>query len=292
MIIAVFAGACWCDVYWPLAGRGGLWLLPLALLVAALASAEIAPLVFHSLSRWQLWALGLGNVLIVAAGAMPMYDDRFAADSAIGRLGWAWLAFTAAMAVAFAEQMRTYRSGEPAISRIGRTVLALAYVGGLMSFIAALRGYGESSVGLLALLSMITAVKMADIGAYAVGRLFGGRIFGTRMAPVLSPKKTFEGACGGIIGACLGSWLTLAVIGPRLTEGYSAPVWWAWLTYGVAIALSGMFGDLAESLLKREAGAKDSSTWLPGLGGVLDLMDSILFAAPVAYLIWATGVLG
>ena len=65
---------------------------------------------------------------------------------------------------------------------------------------------------------------------------------------------------------------------------------WRWIVFGLAVGAAGLLGDLAESLLKRDAGRKDSSPWMPGFGGVLDLLDSILFAAPVAYLCWATGL--
>jgi phosphatidate cytidylyltransferase len=81
------------------------------------------------------------------------------------------------------------------------------------------------------------------------------------------------------------------LIRPALGLSAPAPDTWRWIVYGVVIAIAGMFGDLAESLLKREAGVKNSSTWMPGLGGVLDVLDSILFAAPIAYACWAFGLL-
>ena len=65
--------------------------------------------------------------------------------------------------------------------------------------------------------------------------------------------------------------------------------WWWFLVYGIAVTLAGMIGDLAESLLKRDAQIKDSSSWLPGLGGVLDVIDSLVFAAPVSFVIWLIG---
>jgi phosphatidate cytidylyltransferase len=71
----------------------------------------------------------------------------------------------------------------------------------------------------------------------------------------------------------------------------AAPAW-GWLAYGLIVGVAGMLGDLAESLIKRDLGRKDSSDWMPGFGGVLDVLDSILFAAPVAYLCWALGLVG
>jgi phosphatidate cytidylyltransferase len=116
------------------------------------------------------------------------------------------------------------------------------------------------------------------------------------MAPVLSPKKTWEGAAGGLIAGALGSWAFFAVATQvLLTESQvsGGELWWPrCLAYGSVLAVVGLVGDLAESLLKRDVGAKDSGRGLPGLGGVLDVIDSPLAAAPVAYLCWALGLLG
>ena len=294
VIIAIFAACCWLDLTYPLAGIGGPWLMPLGLLVTVLATAEVCSLIFRRLTRLHLVMLTIGNVLIFSGAALPGYIPALENDSAMGHLGIPMMLFSLATCIAFGEQMRTYRSGEQAISRLGRTVLALAYAGLLMSFLVALRLLGENPLGFVALASMIIVVKASDIGAYTLGRMFGGRIFGqARLAPVLSPKKTIEGCLGGILFGCLGSFVSFYVLGPIIMgEGFSMPPLWAWLAYGVLLTIAGMFGDLAESLLKREAGAKDSSRWLPGLGGVLDLLDSILFAAPLAYGMWATGILG
>ena len=82
--------------------------------------------------------------------------------------------------------------------------------------------------------------------------------------------------------SAFGAWLVLFWIWPRVVGG--APASWAeWLAFGLLVGAAGMVGDLAESLLKRDAKMKDSSRWLPGFGGVLDIVDSLLFAAPVAY---------
>jgi phosphatidate cytidylyltransferase len=246
-------------------------------------------------SRSQKLALAVGNVAIVMSAAVPLFW-KMVADSEAGQLGWPMTAFVIALGVAFATTMRSYRTGEPAlISRLARTVLALAYVGVLQSFFVALRLHGAPHQGFVAILSLIIVVKMADTGAYAVGRLIGGRFSGSlRLAPQLSPKKTLEGAAGAILFGCLGSWLTFHVVGPRLADGSHTEVTTiGWLAYGVVLAIAGMFGDLAESLLKREGGVKDSgSGYLPGLGGVLDLVDSLLFAAPLAYLFWTIEVVG
>ena len=142
---------------------------------------------------------------------------------------------------------------------------------------------------MVALVSLIAVVKMGDIGAYTVGRLIGRH----KMAPSISPGKTWEGLAGGLLFSCFGSYLTLGVFAPKLgLETANAMPWIGWIAYGVAVGAAGVLGDLAESLLKRDARRKDSSDWLPGFGGVLDILDSILGAAPVAYLFWVLGVVG
>lgn len=294
VIIAILAGACWLDLRHPLAGIGGLWLMPLGVLATVLASVEVCRLLFKHPSRLHVALVTLGNVLIFCSAALPVFVAGLKGDSGIGHLGGPMLCFALATCVAFGEQMRTYPSGGRSLSRLGRSVLALAYAGLLMSFLVALRMYGKDPLGFVALASMIVVVKSSDIGAYVVGRLIGGRLFGrARMAPQLSPKKTFEGGLGAILCGCLAGYLSLWWLGPLVVgTDFKPPPWWVSVGYGLALAVAGMFGDLAESLLKREAGAKDSSRWLPGLGGVLDLLDSILFAGPLAYAMWAMGILG
>jgi phosphatidate cytidylyltransferase len=130
---------------------------------------------------------------------------------------------------------------------------------------------------------------MADTGAYFFGRAFGRH----KMTPLLSPGKTWEGAAGGILTACAASWACFHWFGPWLVQSqYVEPPVIASLLYGLILAAAGMHGDLAESLLKRDMQRKDSSTWLPGLGGVLDIVDSVLVAAPCAYLCWVLGLVG
>lgn len=184
--------------------------------------------------------------------------------------------------------MQRYQKPGGVTERIAMAVLAQAYVGVLLTFVIQLRFLHAGAWGIPALASLIIVVKMGDIGAYTVGRLVGRH----KMAPVLSPGKTYEGAVGGIVFACAGAWLALECLLPAIVPQGSRPQWIAggWLWFGVLVGLAGMLGDLAESLLKRDLGCKDSSPWMPGFGGVLDILDSILLAAPVAYGCWIWGV--
>ena len=186
--------------------------------------------------------------------------------------------------------MARFQRPGSAIVDAALAIFALVYIGLLTSFWALLRLlFQHNEWGLTALVSTLVIVKMADVGAYACGKNFGR----TKMMPILSPGKTWEGAIGGIATACLTSWAFFAYVAPAIVgTGYRPPATIAALVYGLLLALAGTVGDLAESLLKRDMERKDSSTWLPGLGGVLDIIDAVLIAAPVAWLCWVFGLLG
>lgn len=135
---------------------------------------------------------------------------------------------------------------------------------------------GEDGRWWLAYLLAVT--KITDIGAYFAGSLWGRR----KLAPHISPKKTVEGALFGLLCAIFASY------GFHLLSEYSGAVYFQlgtieWLSLGLALGVTGQFADLSESLLKRDANKKDSNA-LPGLGGALDAIDSLLFNAPMIYL--------
>jgi phosphatidate cytidylyltransferase len=133
---------------------------------------------------------------------------------------------------------------------------------------------------------LIAVTKVTDIGAYFVGRLWGKR----RLAPNLSPRKTVEGALAGFICAILTS-LGLASLGTNtIGPSFNLTMYHA-LLLGILMGIFGQIGDLSESLLKRDAAVKDSNK-LPGFGGVLDMIDSLIFTAPIVYffLKWNIGI--
>jgi phosphatidate cytidylyltransferase len=127
--------------------------------------------------------------------------------------------------------------------------------------------------GVARVLAFIGTVVASDVGGYAAGVLFGKH----PMAPSISPKKSWEGMGGSIVGC-------VAVATPVLALALDAP-WWGGVVFGVAIALSATVGDLAESLIKRDLGIKDMGHLLPGHGGIMDRLDSLLPSAAVAWLL-------
>ena len=297
LLVAALAALCWLDAQ---AGRPGVYLAPLAVVLAALAAQEMLGLFHAGGHRPAAWSVLIGTLLPVLASGAPIVWKTYPANCPVGRLGWLACGLAAGLLVCLVGEMRRFHGPGGSTANLALGALSVLYVGGLMGFLVQLRllpvmasdnlGSGEASrSGLLALLSMILVVKMADIGAYTAGHLWGRH----KMAPVLSPGKTWEGAAGGLLVAMVGA---LIAFGPlALMLGYPSEKGWStWfgssLAFGLLIGGAGMIGDLAESLLKRDAGVKDSSTWLPGFGGVLDLLDSLLVAGPVAYACWLIGL--
>ena len=181
----------------------------------------------------------------------------------------------------FLWEMATYREPGEAVARVTNALFTVAYLGALASFLAQLRWLptktGSNNQAVHALMLTIFVPKCCDIGAYCAGRLFGRH----RMTPRLSPKKTWEGAAGGLLLAIV------AAVGASYYGNQPPYFVIKAVAFAVTVAAAGLFGDLAESLIKREGQKKDASQSLPGFGGVLDVIDSVLFAAPLSFL-WLT----
>jgi len=221
---------------------------------------------------------------VILSNAIPLWWRPVPAEFALARLAWPLIAFTLCLLVALVGEMRRYTKPGGVMVHVALALFSIAYIGLTLSFGLQLRLLSGNLEGLLAVAALVIVVKLGDIGAYTVGRLFGRH----KMAPVLSPGKTLEGAGGAIVFATLGAWLAMVLL-PKALEVTLPQHPWSWLLFGIVVGIAGLTGDLAESLFKRDMGRKDSSTWLPGFGGVLDVLDSILFAAPVAYLCWWLG---
>jgi len=169
-----------------------------------------------------------------------------------------------------------FRKGnvEDALPASAIAVLATMYVGMLAGSMIRLRGDFVEGPKLVYFLVLV--VWLGDAGAYYVGMKFGRR----KLSPRISPKKTVEGLIGGIAM----SVITAIVI--HLTFFHEIPLTHA-IVVGIVLSITGVVGDLAESMWKRSAAVKDSGTLIPGHGGFLDRFDSILFTAPILYVYWA-----
>jgi phosphatidate cytidylyltransferase len=263
------------------------------LAVSILGTEEVLALFAAKGHRPVAWVPYLGNVLITLAACLPMLFQlagrTFPANSPLGPFGWPLVVLGLAAAAVLAAEMQRFKRPGRATVDAALGIFTLVYIGLLGSFLALLRQYDSNSWGMAALVSMLLVVKMADVGAYFCGKNLGRN----KMAPILSPGKTWEGAIGGVLAACLASWAFFQFLAPAMIGStYEPPPLFASLAYGAILAFAGMLGDLAESLLKRDMERKDSSSWIPGLGGVLDIVDAILVAAPIAWLCWVFGLVG
>jgi phosphatidate cytidylyltransferase len=218
------------------------------------------------------WVAPLRQAL---TGIFPAWVDSW---HAIGAM------FVVVLIAAFLWEIARFRGPDNITQRIGLTVLVVAYLGLLPSFLLQMR-WLEGSVNGIARSTMAIALtvfvpKCGDIGAFFTGKYLTGGLLGRNlMAPRLSPTKTWQGFGGGLLAAVAAS-VGLNCIAPIIPGGVAGAV-----GFGITVGLAGVLGDLAESLIKRDSQQKDASRTLPGFGGVLDVIDSLLFAAPVAY-VW------
>ncbi|MGL4595216.1 MAG: phosphatidate cytidylyltransferase [Thermoguttaceae bacterium] len=245
------------------------------------------------------WTVYLGNLLIAISCWLANVFQQYKLDilnETTSKGGWQWAStasFVALLAVAvgvmlsfFAEMRRYSHPGGVTINLAG-SVFAICYLGLLSCFIIQLHMAYE----IWATLSLALVTKLSDTGAFTIGKLFGR----TKLTPGISPGKTIEGAVGGLFFACIGAWFWFDIMLPlgdhwKLREAANPTPIYAWLLFGICVALAGMIGDLAGSLIKRDSYMKDSGHSVPGFGGVLDLFDSLLMAAPVVYVFWALGI--
>ncbi len=173
------------------------------------------------------------------------------------------------MLLVFAEQMIRFRTAD-AFRQIAATLLAVVYLG--VGLAAMTMFYLE--MGAAGLVLFIAAVKCTDIGAYFTGSAVGKH----KLIPWLSPGKSWEGLGGGLAAGAIAAVIVTLAMG---AEGLGI---WQAAVFGLIVGLAGQFGDLCESLLKRSAQVKDSGAVVPEFGGVLDILDSPLLSAPIAYL--------
>jgi phosphatidate cytidylyltransferase len=163
------------------------------------------------------------------------------------------------------------------------TIFGALYTGGTLSYLYALRYFGYAvgdTAGALVVILPVVLTWASDTGAYFTGRVIGG----PKLIPSVSPAKTISGAVGGVVAtvAACAAFVHL-LLRPQAQLAFS-PV--GLIVFAVCISVTAQIGDLTESLLKREAKVKDSGTFFPGHGGVLDRLDSLFFVLPVAYALY------
>jgi phosphatidate cytidylyltransferase len=267
LLILVGLGILWFDAWlapwYPV-------LLVVGLVASVMAARELCGL-FPGTPR--CWLITLGVALVVLAN-WPAHLLE------VGQ-AWHWIGLTAIglLLTTFLIEARAFLGPGETTQRIALTWLAIGYLGVLASFLFQLR-WLEGGRGEFALALAIFVPKSCDIGAYFTGRAIGRH----HMSPILSPKKTWEGAAGGLIFSTAIA-LGINALGSYATLGRPLLSWPSAAAFGLVVGLAGMLGDLMESMLKRDSGKKDTANLIPSFGGVLDVLDAILFSAPVSY-VW------
>jgi phosphatidate cytidylyltransferase len=251
--------------------------LPLAVFLAAVSCG----------CAWELYRIAraggidpLDPIGIPLAGAVPLAVYA----SAVGLYAPSLAVIAVALMVIIASVIWARGTTGKPLGAAAVTAIGVIYTGGFLSFGFALREHPyaigtRSGTALVAFPLILTWAS--DIGAYAVGRTIGGR----KLIPAVSPGKTVSGALGGLVVTMIASWAYVRyVLSPvaSLTMTLQASI-----LFGLLISIAAQIGDLAESLFKREANVKDSSRLIPGHGGLLDRLDSLLFVLPVAHLLFS-----
>ena len=240
-----------------------IYVLGVALAVVLLAFREYADLAARAGVSISRPATGMASALACVAVAIPGLPVEVAvAGTTLGLAAVSLATFMSKTSSPNADATGA------ALQTAAISAFAPMYIGVPLGLLAATRW----TLGREATLLLILTVAISDTFQYYSGRLFGRHL----LAPVVSPKKTIEGAVGGFAGAMI----SVAVIGHWWLPYMGLP---ARLALGFAVAAVGIVGDLFESLLKRSVGMKDASAIIPGHGGVLDRIDALLFAAPVYY---------
>lgn len=289
ILIAVLIGAAWADeavegliapawLAWLALADGrlapGLVLLPLGCVVCGRAAIELARF-------YRAGGMAASRRVVVFAAVIGVISGGLtigAPERALwGVQGGAPLATAAALVVAFALLMHIRnRELQGACGAAGAALMAFVYAGVILGFIMAIRTEFSAWV----VLGVILTAKSCDIGAYFTGTLIGRH----KLIPWISPGKTWEGLAGGLITSGL-----VGMGGAALLDRFGGPATLAHLSLGhgfiagVLLGLSAQLGDLSASILKRDAGVKDSGKIIPGMGGVLDVIDSLVLAGPAGY---------
>ncbi|HJR42717.1 MAG TPA: phosphatidate cytidylyltransferase [Gemmatimonadaceae bacterium] len=262
--------------------------IPIVLGVIWVGDAALAALlaIAAALAAWEFFRLAergeyapLGATGIGVAAVLPLVAHAQRRGVVTPSVTWAVLAVLAMLAVALVARGPARRP----IGAVAVTVLGVVYTGGLLSYAYILRYHRFTNyalgaeAGAVLLLLPVLLTWTSDTGGYFVGRSFGRH----KLLPSVSPGKTIEGAVGALVLCAIVAWVYMRYVLVPYAQLALTPVSAALFGIGVSVAVQ--IGDLVESLMKREVAVKDSSHLVPGHGGVLDRLDGMLFALPVAY---------
>jgi phosphatidate cytidylyltransferase len=288
LMVAGLMFALWADEWF--APWYPLWLI-LSSVALISAARELSSLLDATSARTSTNSVLGGVAALLAANWLPhtsvgYYEGpgqsalRYDPAAAVSVLAWPFLCFVGVLMVCFVVQSLQFDKPGRTMAKISGTILAVAYVGLLGTFTIQMRWFEGLHHGMMAIVFLIATAKGADTGAYTFGRLAGRH----KLWPQLSPKKTVEGAIGGLISGVAAALLVQSAA--RFATGEPMLGWTGAAVYGLTVGAVAQLGDLMESMIKRDCERKDASAAVPGFGGVLDVIDSLMFAGPVAYGLW------
>lgn len=280
----VFIGVLATAFYWDhRIGRQAPILLLVCLIMAVRGAWEMTVLLRTRSFYPKFPLVALGVVAIILATWLKPLGIGEPESHGLSYLGPTMLAFSLVVMLLFLFSTFRFREPGQSMETLSAEVLIVVYVGVFLSMTAQLRWVAGAEAGYLVLGSLLVVAKGGDVGAFFLGKLLGRK----KLNPHLSPGKTWWGARGAILASALFSWIWLTYVPPLFNPAWQACPWPLAILYGIVIGVVGMVGDLCESLIKRDVGKKDSAALLPGFGGLLDLLDSVLYTGPVAYLFWS-----
>jgi phosphatidate cytidylyltransferase len=237
--------------------QGGLALLALLAIMLIAGSREYVKMLNHKGFYPSLKVIYMSEAILATVVYFKRFDLVAITLTICSMCSFMWVLF---------------KGRQPYIANVATTLLGMVYCGWFPLHIIFLRDLScpkyDSGLGFVVL--MFTSILLTDIGCYYIGTKFGKR----KLAPVISPNKTIEGSMGGMFFAILGAILVGLVINLQ---------WYIALFAGIMCSIFAQIGDLCESLIKRDAGVKDSGTSLPGHGGFLDRTDSFILTIPIMY---------
>ncbi|MGF1448248.1 MAG: phosphatidate cytidylyltransferase [Opitutales bacterium] len=264
-------------ILWLLGVHGGWFLLATLALLAQAELYDLLRKIGHPPQKRL--GLALGAVLLIAAFYVPAPSAGEAFSIVTGVFGLCVVALSLILLLRKVDRRQA--------ADFMATLFGLVYVPYLFQFyvLMARHYHLEPSANGVAAVAMplwvILTAKFSDVGGLLVGRVAGRHPF----APHTSPAKTWEGVVGAVIFSVLVGWLAWYVLQPVLGLLPANFVWWEAIVIALPVGIVAIASDLIESLLKRQAGVKDSGRYIPGIGGALDLCDSIILSAPVSYVL-------
>ena len=250
--------------------------LTIMLALAGLGLAEFYGLVgARGLVCFKWWGL-FGGVLLMG-GTFLHCEGMLGIHNSPARVNDFEASFLILFVLGLCVRQFVSRSNTAGILAISTTLFGLMYVPWLLNFIQKINFFpGLDGNGKFYVLYFIVVTKFSDTGAYAVGSLIGRH----KMIPRISPGKTWEGFAGALVVSTAASLAFTHFFNDKMPGMSPSHA----IVLGVILSSTAVIGDLIESLFKREAGVKDSGKFFPGIGGILDLLDSLLFNAPIMYL--------